>query len=121
LFDQIEENVQQALPLIQPLLELLSSDVPAPYPPVIRALSAVLAPLPFEELRSLGLVPMIQQGLQSKVPDLQILALQQVRKMSDVDDTTLIFLIECLGAEDASVGKEAVSVITTVPFQTLRH
>jgi hypothetical protein len=107
--------VQQALPLLQPLLELLSMEGDVPYPQVIRALSAIITPLPFEELQSLGLTPMIQQGLQSNLPDLQILALEQVKKMKEVeDDATVLSLMDCLAAEDASVGKEAVEVITRV-------
>lgn len=90
-----------------------------PYAQVIMALSAILKPLPFEQFLQLGLGPMIEQGLQSKVPDLQILALQQVRKMSPVDEKTASSLIECLGAEDASVAKEAVDVISSVSSSLL--
>jgi len=114
LSDLQDENVQQAIPLIQPLLELLSADGPVPYPQVIMALSTILTPLPYEELQNLGLTPMIKEGLQSQLPDLQILALQQVRKMSIVDDPTVQSLIDILGAEDATVGKEAVDVMTSV-------
>ena len=114
----LDENVQQSLPLIQPLLELLSTQGDVPYAQVIIALSAILTPLPFEQLQQLGLGPMIEQGLQSKVPDLQILALQQVRKMSSIDEKTTSSLIECLGAEDASVATEAVDVIKNVSSST---
>jgi hypothetical protein len=62
----------------------------------------------------MGLYPVIQQGLQSQSRDLQILALEQVQKIRDVDSSITASLIECLGAEDAGVGKKAVDVITTV-------
>jgi hypothetical protein len=62
----------------------------------------------------MGLYPVIVQGLQVGNANLQILALEQVQKMKNVDRDITGLLIECLGAEDASVGKKAVDVITTV-------
>jgi hypothetical protein len=56
----------------------------------------------------------MQQGLHSNVPDLQILALEQAQKMTEMDDGMVSSLIECLGAEDAGVGRKAVDVITNV-------
>lgn len=65
----------------------------------------------------MGLYPFIVQGLQVGNANLQILALEQVQKIKDVDSNTTGLLTECLGAEDASVGKKAVDVVTTVlPF-----
>ena|SRR5438876_7501684 len=106
------ENTQQSLPLIQPLLTLLESDGDVPYSIIVRVLSALLAPLPFEALRSMGLYPAMQQGLHSKIPDIQLLALEQVQKMTEVDDQMASSLLDCLGDDDATVGNKAVSVIT---------
>jgi hypothetical protein len=112
----VDENVNQSLPLIQPLLELLSSDSPdVPYESVARALSVILNPLPFEVLRGMGLYPIMEQGLKSKVPEIQLLALDQAMKMTVTDDEMVSALIDCLGAEDAGVGKRAVDVIASVP------
>ena len=113
-FLMLDENARQSLPLVQPLLGLLSSDGDVPYQLVTRALSAVLAPLPFEALKNIGLYPVIQQGLHSKIPDIQLLALEQAQKMTEVDDLMVYSLLDCLGDEDAMVGKKAVEVITTV-------
>jgi hypothetical protein len=110
----LDENVQQSLPLVKPLLDLLSSGADVPYPQITRTLSALLAPLPFETIRSMGLYPVMHEGLHSNVPDLQILALEQAQKMTEMDDGMVSSLIECLGAEDAGVGKKAVDVITNV-------
>jgi hypothetical protein len=110
----LDENVKQSLPLVNPLLDLLSSGTEVPYAQITRALSALLAPLQFEDIRSMGLYPVMQQGLHSDIPDLQILALEQAQKMTELDDGMVSSLIECLGAEDASVGKKAVDVITHV-------
>ena len=110
----LDENAQQALPLVQPLLGLLSCDGDVPYQLVTRALSAILAPLPFEALKAMGLVPVMQQGLHSKIPDIQVLALEQAQKMTEVDDSMVSSLLDCLGDEDASVGKKTVDVIATV-------
>jgi hypothetical protein len=110
----LDENVQQSLPLVKPLLDLLSSGTDVPYPQITITLSALLAPLPFETIRSMGLYPVMQQGLHSNVPDLQILALEQAQKMTEMDDEMVSSLIECLGAEDAGVGRKAVDVITHV-------
>lgn len=63
----------------------------------------------------MGLYPFIVQGLQVGNANLQILALEQVQKINDVDSDITGLLLECLGAEDASVGKKAVDVISTVP------
>lgn len=101
--------------MIQPLLELLSSDNPdVPYQSVARALAVILGPLPFEVLRGMGLYPIMQQGLKSTVPEIQLLALDQAKKMTVTDDEMVSALIDCLGAEDAGVGKRAVDVITSV-------
>jgi hypothetical protein len=115
--------VQQSLPLVQPLIALLSSaEDGLPYPKITRALSALLAPLSFETLKEMGLYPLIEQGLRAPSPDLQILALEQVPKIKDVDSNITASLIECLGAEDAGVGRKAVDVITTVfPYHTIRR
>jgi hypothetical protein len=110
----LDENVQQSLPLVKPLLDLLSSGTDVPYTQITRTLSALLAPLPLETIRSMGLYPVMQQGLHSNVPDLQILALEQAQKMTEMDDEMFSSLIECLGAEDAGVGRKAVDVITHV-------
>ncbi len=110
----IDENARQSLPLVQPLLGLLSSDGDVPYELVTPALSALLAPLPFEALKNMGLCPVMQQGLNSKIPDIQLLALEQAQKMTEVDDSMVYSLLDCLGDEDANVGKKAVEVITTV-------
>ena len=120
-FRAADANVQQSLPLIQPLLALLSSTGDVPYQDVTRALSALLAPLPFEQLRTMGLYPIMQQGLRSSIPSVQLLALEQAQKMTEVDDTMASSLLDCLGAEDAGVGKKTVEVITTVSRQSLRH
>jgi hypothetical protein len=85
-----------------------------PYEQITRALSALFAPLPFEELRAMGLYPVMQQGLGSNIPSIQLLALEQAQKMTQVDDDMVVSLFDCLGAEDAGVGKRAVQVITTV-------
>lgn len=85
-----------------------------PHQHITHALSALLAPLSFEEIKAMELYPVIQQGLQSPLPDVQLLALEQARKMTEVDDAMLVTLIDCLGAEDASVGKKAVDVIASV-------
>lgn len=111
----LDENVQQSLPLLHPLLGLLSSDGDVPYPQVTRALSALLAPLSFETLKSMGLYPVMQQGLHSQIPEIQLLALEQAQKMTEADDTMVSSLLDCLGAEDPGVGNKAVNVITTVP------
>jgi len=110
----LDENAQQSLPLVQPLLGLLSYDGDVPYELVTRALSALLAPLPFEELKAMGLYPVMQQGLHSDIPDIQLLALEQAQKMTESDDAMVLSLVDCLGDKDASVGKKAVDVITTV-------
>ena len=110
----LDENAHQSLPLIQPLLGLLFHNGDVPYQLVTRALSALLAPLPFEELNSMGLYPVMQQGLHSKIPDIQLLALEQAQKMAEVDDSMVSSLLDSLGDEDASVGKKAVDVLTTV-------
>lgn len=110
----LDENIRPSLPLVQPLLELLSYDGDVPYELVTRALSALMAPLPFEELKAMGLNSVMQQGLHSKVPDIQLLALEQAQKMTEVDDTMVLSLLDCLGDKDAAVGKKAVDVITTV-------
>lgn len=107
--------MQQSFPLIQPLLALLSAEGDVPYQDVTRALSALLAPLAFEQLRAMGLYPIMQQGLYSSVPSIQLLALEQAQKMTEVDDAMASSLLNCLGAEDAGVGKKTVEVITTVP------
>ena len=65
----------------------------------------------------MGLYPFIVRGLQAGNANLQLLALEQVQKIKDLDSNITGLLIECLGAEDASVGKKAVDVITIVlPF-----
>jgi hypothetical protein len=110
----LAQNVQQSLPLIQPLLGLLTSEDDVPYPQITHALSTLLASLPFESLRAMGLYTVMQQGLHSSIPDIQLLALEQAQKMTEVDDVMVSSLIECLSAEDARVGKKAVDVITTV-------
>lgn len=110
----LDENVRPSLPLVQPLLELLSHDGDVPYELVTRALSALLAPLPFEELKAMGLYSVVQQGLHSNIPDIQLLALEQAQKMTEVDDNMVSSLLDCLGDKDAAVGKKAVDVITTV-------
>jgi hypothetical protein len=117
----LDENAEQALPLVQPLLALLySSTNDMPYAQITHALSAILSPIPFATLNDMGLSPVIAQGLLSDVPELQILALRQVRKMGQVDDATVSSLIDCLGVSHAAVGKEAVGVITAVcPPQVL--
>jgi hypothetical protein len=107
-------NVHQSLQLVQPLLALLSYNEEVPYGSITRALSALLTPLPFEELRAMGLYPVMAEGLRSPIPEIQILALKQAKKMTDVDDDTVISLFDCLGAEDADVGEKTVEVITTV-------
>jgi hypothetical protein len=106
--------VQQSIRLIQPLLELLASEGDVPYQHVTRALSALLAPLPFEQLRAMGLYSVMQQGLHSSIPSIQLLALEQAQKMTEVDDMMASSLLDCLGAEDPGVGKKTVQVITTV-------
>jgi hypothetical protein len=93
---------------------LLSSEGDVPYPQVTRALSVILAPIPFESLKELGLFPVMQRGLYSEIPAIQILALEQAQKMPSVDDQMVSSLLDCLGAEDASVGKKAVDVIAHV-------
>ena len=65
-------------------------------------------------LNSMGLYPVIQQGLHSPIPDIQLLALEQAQKMTETDDTIVSSLLDCLGAEDAGVGKKTVDVITSV-------
>jgi hypothetical protein len=110
----VEENVTQATSLIQPLLGVLGMRNGAPYVPITRALTVILLPLSFQQIEELGLRPMVEDGLLSHVPEFQILAMQQVRKMGQVDDTTISALITCLAVEDASVGKEAVQVISAV-------
>ena len=110
-----DANVQQSLPLIEPLLALLSSEGDVPYDDVTRALSALLNPLQFDQLKSMGLYPIMHEGLQSTIPSIQILALEQAQKMSEVDDTMTSSLLDCLGAGDAGVGKKTVEVITAVP------
>jgi len=98
-------------------VELLLSDQDVPYRQVTRALSAILAPMSFEELRGMGLYPGMLEGLGAKVPDIQLLALDQTAKMSEMDDDMVTALIDCFGAEDPGVGKRAVEVITAVnPF-----
>jgi len=62
----------------------------------------------------MGLYPFMVMGLLSQVAEIQLLALEQVQKMTEVDDDMVLSLFECLGAEDAGVGKRAVEVITTV-------
>ena len=113
--------MQQSLPLIEPLLELLSSEGDVPYEHVTRALSALLAPLPFEQLRAMGLYPVMQQGLHSSIPSVQLLALEQAQKMTEVDDMMASSLLDCLGAVDPGVGKKTVEVITTVPSSSLHQ
>src|SRR5271167_2694783 len=98
----LDENAHQSLPLVQPLLGLLSYDGDVPYQLVTSALSALLAPLSFEALKSMGLYPVMQQGLHSKIPDIQLLALEQAQKMTEVDDSMVSSLMDCLGDEDAS-------------------
>jgi len=116
----LDDNVEQSLPLVQPLLSLLSSDQEVPYSLITRALSVLLAPLPFARLKEMGLYPFIVQGLQVGNANLQILALEQVQKIKDVDGNITGLLIACLGAVDASVGKKAVDLITIVlPFMML--
>lgn len=111
----LDDNVRQSLPLVEPLLDLLmTGDEDVPYSQITHAVSALLAPLPFESLRSMGLYPVMQQGLHSTIPDVQLLALDQAQKMTEADDTMVSSLLDCLGANDASVGKKAVEVITTV-------
>ena len=111
----LDANVQDSVPLIQPLLDLFSDDGDVPYPQVTHALSAILRPVPFVALKSMGLYSVIQDGLRSPIPALQILALEQVQKMAEADDEIVHSLLDCLGAEDASVGGKAVDVITHVP------
>ena len=108
--------MQQSLPLIEPLLGLLASEEDVPYEHVTRALSAILAPLPFEQLTAMGLYPGIQQGLHSSIPSIQLLALEQVQKVTEIDDMMASSLLDCLGAEDPGVGKKAVEVISNVPL-----
>ena len=67
----------------------------------------------------MGLYPIMQQGLHSPIPEIQILALDQAQKMTELDDPMLSSLVSCLGAEDASVGKKAVEVITKVSLCSL--
>jgi hypothetical protein len=112
----LDENVQQSLPLVQPLLELLESEEEVPYSPITRSLSKLLAPLPFESLRAMGLYPLLQQGLHSNVAEVQLLALEQAQKMTEADDEMVSSLIDCLGTEDASIGKKVVVVISDVRF-----
>jgi len=63
----------------------------------------------------MGLYPIMQQGLKSSIPEIQLLALDQAKKMTVTDDEMVSALIDCLGAEDAGVGEKAVLVITSVP------
>lgn len=107
-------NVHRSLQLIQPLLALLSYNEDVPYECITRALSALLTPLPFEELRAMDLYPVMAEGLRSPIPEIQILALKQAKKMTDVDDDMVISLFDCLGADDADVGEKTVEVLTTV-------
>jgi hypothetical protein len=62
----------------------------------------------------MGLYPVIQQGLHSQIPDIQLLALEQAQKMTEADDSMVLSLLDCLAADNAGVGKKTVDVITTV-------
>jgi Proteasome non-ATPase 26S subunit len=101
------------------LVKLLQSGEEIPYAEVTRALGGILDHIDSgSDFKTLGLYPLILRGLRSNVPDVQILALNQVKKImegkgGDEDEIT-VALIDCLGAEDARVGEVAVKVLSNV-------